>query len=456
VPDRTAAPDDDLHRYRSWTPQAQARALERLRAAANDQWRPFYCPDPHCDGAPHGEWPFRHARSDQRPPQGSDWLVWALAGGRGAGKTRTGSEYTHRVAEHIPWITIVAATGGDLRDVVVEGESGLLATAPPGRRPQFEPSKRRLTWPNGARALLASADEPDRLRGPQHGFAWLDEAAHYRLVEQVWSNLKFGLRLGRRPHVLLTTTPKPTAWMKKVLADPTTVVSRASTYANLDNLAPTFAQEVLREFEGTRLGRQELHAEMLTDVEGSLWTWELVEACRVEPEAVPQDFDRVVVAVDPAGSTAGDETGIVVAGTAGGTVYVLADRSGKYTPHGWSVAVREACDAYSADAVVAETNFGGDLVVANLRASGVGARVLKVHARRGKALRAEPVVGLFEQRRCLLAGMFPRLEDQLTTWVPGDASPDRLDAMVYAVTAVGRTGRPAQLASPLRLVPRTA
>ena len=423
--------------YRAWTPAAQEKALAMLQEQIGSRpWRPFYCPAPGCDGKPHDNWTWNHARADQRPPTG-DWLTWLMLSGRGSGKTRGGSEYTHRVVDKVPRIALVGATGADLRDVIVEGESGLLATAKPGHRPFYEPSKRRVTWPNGAVGTLFSAEEPDRLRGPEHYFAWLDEAAFYALIQQVWDNLMFGLRLGKRPRVLITTTPKPRPWLKERIADPRTRVARASTYDNLDNLSPVFAEQIISRYEGTRIGRQELHAELLTDVEGSLWTWDLIETGRVA-DAPP--LARVVVAIDPAGSKgkAADETGIVVIGISHDShLYILADRSGRYSPHGWATAANNAYEEFSADAIVAEKNYGGEMVRHTLHTSGYsGARVILVDSRRGKALRAEPVVGVYEQGKAHHVGTFPDLESQMTEWVPysDPTSPDRVDALVHGAT----------------------
>jgi phage terminase large subunit-like protein len=424
--------------YRTWTPAAQQKALERLRAAANDTWRPFYCTRRPCDGNPHGDWAWTHARTDQHPPAG-DWNTWLSIAGRGAGKTRLGSEYAHRVVEQVPRIIIVAPTSGDLRDVIVEGESGILATARPGTRPDFEPTKRRLTWPNGAQALLISAEEPERLRGPQSYWAWADELATYPKPEDLWSNLVLGLRLGRRPRSLVTTTPKPIPLLKRLIADPRNTITRATTYDNVANLAPSFTEEIVKQYEGTRVGRQELHAEMLADVEGALWTWELIEASR-DP-GPPEGMQRIVVAVDPAGTSnrRSDETGIVVAGISGDHIYILADRSGKYTPHGWASEAGRLYDAWEADAIVPEVNYGADMVTSTLRSSGIKARITPVVATRGKQVRAEPVVALYEQGRCRLAGSFPKLEQEMAEWVPGEgASPNRVDAMVWAVTALDK------------------
>jgi phage terminase large subunit-like protein len=443
----------DPNVYRRWTPAAQEAALQRLHQVQQSAWRPFYCQNLTCDGAPHDNWKWNHARADQRPPQDKDWLVWLLMSGRGAGKTRAGTEWTHRMVKKVPRIALVGATGADVRDVILEGEAGILTLAAPGERPNYEPSKRRLTWPNGAIASLYSAEEPDRLRGPEHFAAWLDEAAFYALVQEVWDNLMFGLRMGKQPRVVVTTTPKPRAWLKDLIVDERTRLSRATTYDNLANLSPVFAERVIKRYEGTRLGRQELHAELLTDVEGALWTWEMIEQGRIVKP--PDDMQRIVIGLDPAGTrkTASDETGIVVVGYRNGETYILADRSGHYSPHGWASVTRALYEEFEADAVIAETNYGGEMVTHTLRTSGVKARVITVSARRNKSLRAEPVVGLYEQGKVHHCGAFPELESQLTEWVPFDAdSPDRLDALVYAVSYVAKGLVPARVASPLQLV----
>lgn len=446
----------DPDSYKNWTADSQERALSALRQAEGSTWRPFYCPVKGCDGKPHDKWTWSHARADQQPPTDLDWLVWLLLGGRGAGKTESTSRLAHKVSAFCPRIAFIAPTVADLRDVTVEGESGLLATAAPGNMPAYEPSKRKVTWPNGARGFLYSAEEPERLRGPQHHWAFCDEAAIYPTINLIWDNLMFGLRLGKRPRVVVATTPKPKPWLKELLKTETTRVSRVSTYANLDNLAPTFADAILKKYEGTRLGRQELHAELLEDVEGALWNWEMIERLRIPEDAAPE-MKRIVVGVDPAGSKkrSSDETGIVVSGIGeDGMYYVLADRSGKYSPAEWAGAVMACYDMYSADAIVVETNFGGDLVTSNLRAMGGGdKRIIEAHARRGKALRAEPVVSRYERGEVHHVGALPQLEDQMTSWLPYEDkdSPDRVDAMVYSITALMKQAVPASVSNPSRL-----
>lgn len=446
----------DTEAFKSWTPAAQEKALAMLRERTNDRWRPFYCPNPACNGRPHNDWTWSHARADQRPPTDEEWVVWLLKSGRGSGKTRTGSELTHRVVEKVPRIGLIGATGADVRDIMLEGESGLLVTAPPGKRPIYEPSKRKLTWPNGATGHLYSAEEPDRLRGPQHYFIWADEPAHWPLVQEVWDQMMFGLRLGAHPRVVATTTPKPRPWLKELMKDPTTRLSIASTYDNIDNLSPVFAERIIKKYEGTRLGRQELHAEVLEDVEGALWSWELIERARV---AVEPELRRIVVGVDPAGSKkkSADETGIVVVGELDGELFVLEDLSGHYSPYEWASKANAAYSRWSADAIVAEKNFGGDMVAHTIKTSGyTDARVLVRQTRRSKALRAEPIVGRYEKDEGHVHHVgtgLAELESQMTEWVPAEDpdSPDRVDALVYACTELLKNAVPAAVATPAKL-----
>lgn len=447
--------DIDLDQFRHWTPSAQAKLLETVKR--NEQatnWRPWYCPDERCDGNPHDDWEWRHCRADQRPPKGA-WFAWVLRGGRGSGKTRTGAEWTRRMVSLAPRFALVARTGADIRDTLVEGESGILATSPPNARPEWEPSKRRLTWPNGSVATCFSAEEPDRLRGPQHFAAWCDEMAHWPLAQEVWDNLLLGLRLGRHPRVCITTTPRPTKLIREILKDPTTRDVRVSTYANLSNLAPSFRDTVLKRYEGTRMGAQELHGEILEDVEGALWAVEMIETHRVQQ--CPEDFDRIVISVDPAGTAnrKSDETGIVALGRIGTHVYVLEDLSGRYSPHGWATRAVRAYEKWNADMIVAERNYGGQMVEATIRGTGTQARVKTVHSRRGKAIRAEPIVGQYEQGRWHHVGMLDELETEQTTWVPGEGdSPNRVDALVHGGIELTNVTGVAQILSAARRMGR--
>jgi phage terminase large subunit-like protein len=339
-------------------------------------------------------------------------------------------------------MALVGPTASDVRDVMIEGESGLLAISPPWNRPRYEPSKRRLTWPNGAMATTYSAEEPERLRGPQHDGAWCDELAAWRYAE-TWDMLMFGLRLGRDPRAIVTTTPRPVKLLRELLALDTTTKTGGSTYENRANLAPAFLDQIIRRYEGTRLGRQELNAELLDDVEGALWTRAMIDGART---AEAPDLARVVVAIDPATTATedSDETGIVVAGRGvDGRFYVLDDCSCRLTPDGWATRAVGAFDRYEADRIIGEVNNGGDLVESCIRhAASARSRHIayaKVHASRGKLVRAEPIAALYEQGRVSHVGSFPALEDQLCSWVPGshDGSPDRMDALVWALTELG-------------------
>jgi predicted phage terminase large subunit-like protein len=380
------------------------------------------------------------ARPSQLPPPG-DWSIWLLLAGRGFGKTRVISEWVlEQVQAGARRIALVAATAADARDVVVEGESGIMACAPKWNRPEYEPSKRRLTWPNGALATLYSADEPERLRGPQHDAAVCDELAAWRYVE-AWDMLMLGLRLGKNPRCVVATTPKPTKLIRDLVSreGKDVVITRGRTQENEANLAPQFLKTIVARFQGTRLGRQELDGELLLDTPGALWSATMLEETRVSQAPALQ---RIVIGVDPSGSandTAG-ECGVVCCGLGlDGEGYVLSDLSGRLTPPEWA---RRAIDTYRvhrADRIVAEVNFGGDMVVATIAAVDPSVPVKAITSSRGKVLRAEPISTFFEQGRAHLVGTFPELEDQLTSFTSDynrarDGSPDRLDAMVFALT----------------------
>lgn len=383
------------------------------------------------------------ARPSQLPPVG-DWLIWLVLAGRGFGKTRTGAEFVRAEVEEgrARRIALVAPTAADARDTMVEGESGILAISTPWCRPKYEPSKRRLTWPNGAKATLFSAEEPERLRGPQHDLAWSDELAAWERLRDAWDMLQFGLRLGRRPRQIVTTTPKPVSVLKEILARPDVAVTRGGTRENAVNLAPDFLAGIVSRYEGTRLGRQELDGEILEDVPGALWAREQLDRDRVGE--VPE-LARIVVAVDPPVSSTeeADECGIIVAGIGRGDKhgYVLADHSSKgETPCQWAARVVRAYYAHEADRIVAEVNQGGEMVAEVIRAVDPSVPIRMVHASRGKALRAEPVSALYAQGRVHHVGSHRRLEDQMCEFTVDfdrdDAgySPDRLDALVWAIT----------------------
>ena len=374
------------------------------------------------------------ARPAQLPPPG-DWRIWLVLAGRGFGKTRTGAEFIRAGAERegCRRMGLLGSTAADVRDVMVEGESGLLAISPPWNRPKYEPSKRRLTWPNGAIATTYSADEPDRLRGPQHDRLWADEVAAWRYPD-AWDMAMLGLRLGNDPRAIVTTTPKRTALMRELLKMQGVARTGGSTYENRANLAGAFVEQIITKYEGTRLGRQELMAEMLDDVEGALWTWGLIEKSRIE-QAPP--LRRVVVGVDPSATSGddSDETGIVVAGIGSdGVIYILADRSLRGRPAEWAAAAIRAYHEYEADRVVVEKNNGGEMVEHTIHSLDPTIPTKLVWASRGKLTRAEPISALYEQGKVRHVEAFPALEDQMTTWVPGEDSPDRMDALVWAAT----------------------
>ncbi|MEQ8751860.1 MAG: terminase family protein [Amphiplicatus sp.] len=385
----------------------------------------------------------------QRPDENGDWTTFLLLGGRGAGKTRAGAEWVRALAEgphgddpdkgnrrFARHIALVAESYADAREVMIEGQSGILALSHPDKRPAWEPSRRRLEWESGAVAYCFSAEDPDGVRGFQFDAAWSDELCKWRYPEETWSNLQLALRLGARPRQVVTTTPRPTALIKRLMKAETTQLSRASTYENRDNLAPAFFTEIARQYEGTALGRQELYGEIVDDREGALWTWSMVEAARIS--AAPA-LERIVVAIDPPASSGpeADECGIVVAGVADGIAYVLADWSkGAMSPRLWAERALAAYHEFSADRIVVEVNQGGEMARAVIAQVEPSAPVRAVRAVFGKRLRAEPVAALYEQGRVRHVGAFPGLEDQMTafTGAASDKSPDRLDALVWAVS----------------------
>ncbi len=390
------------------------------------------------------------ARDKQLAPVGK-WVVWLIMAGRGFGKTRSGAEWIRKHAENgkVRHMSLIGRTAADVRDVMVEGESGILACSPSWAYPKYEPSKRRLTWPNGCTATTFSADEPDALRGPQHEKVWADEPAAWQ-YQDTWDQMMFGLRLGSNPQCVATTTPRPTKLIKALFKAKTTHITKGTTYENRENLASTFFSQVVGRYEGTRLGQQELYAELLDDADGALWKREaMIEAYRVT--SYP-DLVRIVVGVDPAVSDHEDsaETGIVVAGIdASGHGYVLDDKSQQMSPHTWASEVVASYYKYKADRVIGEQNNGGILVETNIRTVDKDVSYKQVYASRGKYTRAEPVASLYEQGKIHHVGLFPLLEDQMCQWEPltGQKSPDRLDALVWALTEliVARAGSPGVL-----------
>ncbi len=393
------------------------------------------------------EWDF-WARDDQLAPTLIEWVVWLLMGGRGAGKTRTGAEWILlRKRRGYSRMALVAQTPGDVRETMIEGESGILAKSPPWDMPKYEPSKRRLTWPNGARATTFSGANPDQLRGPQHDSIWADELASWKYMRETWNNLMFGLRIGDDPKVVVTTTPKPLSLLRELRDRETTVVTRVSSYANRGNLNPIFFSEIIAQWEGTRTGQQEIYGELLEEAEGAKWNRRELELWRISKEDAPTEFDRVVIAIDIAVTSTeeSDETGIMAGGRVGSGydahLYVLEDGSGRYTPHGWALHALGMYDRLHAQRIVAEANNGGDMIEETLRTVCKEQRRMmvpftKLHASVGKMARSEPIAALTEQGRAHMIGTFNELEDQLCTWEPlsGIKSPDRLDAYVWLGT----------------------
>lgn len=420
-----------------WLALEDASVRERIVRSLNQEER--------------NEWRFHweiQAREAQLAPIG-DWRSWLILAGRGFGKTRAGAEWVRMIAENNSEarIALVSSSLTEARSVMVEGESGILACCPPERKPVFEASLRRVRFPNGAQAQLFSAAEPESLRGPQFSHAWCDEIGKWPLshdrATRAWDNLLLGLRLGNDPRIAVTTTPRAVPIVQRLLetsGNQNAVVTRGSTYDNAANLPKKFLSAIESEFGGSRLARQEIAGELLTDLDGTLWPRATLE--RVRTDAFDQSWRRVVVAVDPPISSAGDECGVVVAGiNEDGIAHVLADCSlAQAKPSDWAQAVAVAAQRWKADRVIAEANQGGAMVESVLRAANTALPVKLVHASRGKVARAEPIAALYETGKVRHCGSFPQLEDQLCGMLiageyagPG-RSPDRADALVWALT----------------------
>lgn len=397
------------------------------------------------------KWEF-WARPNQLAPAGN-WTYWMPLAGRGFGKTRLGAEWVRSVAEkgEVEFINIIGSTNGDVRGTMIEGESGILRVSPPWFKPTYLPSKKMVEWPNGVKAQLFSAEEPDRLRGPQCGAFWADEIAAWgNNLEETWSNLMFGFRLGRNPQGVATTTPRPLPLIKKLMANKACHVTTGTTYENSANLAKPFFDEVITSYEGTRLGRQELLGHVLDDNPNALFRQEWFDRNRLE--YAPTDLEKVVVAVDPQvkEDIKSDEAGIVTGGkkTIDGIehYYVLADDSFQpEKPKDWGKAAAKAYYTHQANEVVAEVNNGGALVKDNIQSVDSSIPVAMVSATRGKSIRAEPVATLMEQGRVHFCGKFEKLETQCIEWDPTmtkQKSPDRMDAFVWLISRLsGMVGR---------------
>jgi phage terminase large subunit-like protein len=414
---------------------------------------------PHLLNDLYGDF-FTLAHLHQEPPRaannGRPWTTWLALGGRGAGKTRLGAEWVRALVHgRAPYagarygsIALVGESEHDVREVMIEGPAGLLRMSPRAERPVWTASRFRLEWRNGAVAEAFSADDPDSLRGPQFDAAWCDELAKWRYADAAFDMLQFGLRLGQRPRQLVTTTPRPIPLIKRLLSDPRTAVTRAGTQANAAHLSPAFLDEVLARYAGTRLGRQEIDGEIIEDRPDALWTRAMIEAARVDktPPKIPP-LMRIVVGIDPPASSreGADACGIVAAGRDdNGCIYVLEDATASgLAPAAWAMRAIALYRRLQADALVAEVNQGGDMVGAVLRNVDASVPLKTVHATRGKYVRAEPVAALYAQGKVKHAAPMPELEDQMCDFGLGGlssgASPDRLDALVWAVTEL--TGR---------------
>jgi len=378
------------------------------------------------------------ARPAQKIPLGK-WFCWLLRSGRGFGKTLTGAHTVIKWAEdgYSP-IALVGQTVADVRDTMIEvGDSSILKVAPPHFKPVYEPSKRRLTFPNGVTCVTYSGDKPDQLRGQNNAKAWVDELAKFQKAEETWMNLEMTLRKGDNPQVICTTTPRPLKIIRELVADKRTFETRGNTLENSSNLNPIFLERMITKYQGTRLGRQELNGEILDDNPEALWKRSDIDDYRVSD--VPQ-LSLVVVGVDPAVTSkeGSDDTGIVVAGKGiDNHGYILGDYTIHDTPQKWADAAVTAYNKHQANKIIGETNNGGDLVELNIKMVAPSVRFEDVHASRGKATRAEPISSLYEQGRVHHFGLFPELEDQMCEWVPGaEKSPDRVDALVWALTAL--------------------
>lgn len=386
------------------------------------------------------EWDFWRRPKQCLPETFANFLktYWLILAGRGFGKTRVGAETVREWAKDTPLVNLIGATADDARDIMIEGESGILACCPDDERPEYQVSKRRLVWPNGSISLIFTADEPERLRGKQHYKLWADEMCAWRYPE-AWEQAQFGLRLGANPQAVVTTTPKPVKHLIELMKDPATIVTRGSTYENRGNLAKAFFTKIVNKYEGTRLGRQELKAEVLLDNPNALWNRGMIENHRVKMDEVPALF-RVVVAIDPAvtSNADSDETGIVCAGRDGRSpahFYIFEDASGIYTPKEWASKAIYTLGKWQGDRIVGEVNNGGDLIEATLRNVNEQVPYKAVRASRGKIVRAEPIAALYEQGRVHHVGLHAYLEDQMCDYVPGlSDSPDRMDANVWALT----------------------
>lgn len=447
----------------TWPAKDREQALERYKRRTSGENRVWFCKRGRtCDGEPHEGVPYSHARDDQWPPRGFDWLVWLIMSGRGSGKTRTGSEWCVETSKLVPRMAMVGRRGKDVRATMVEGDSGLIKVCEShGIDYTWQPTKMEFTFGNGAMISGFSAEEPDSMRGPQYGAGWLDEPAHMDKIEDVWDNLTLGMRLKGYPggaKILCTSTPLPIKWLKDLIVTDGTVKVSVSTSKNLKNLDENYKRRIIDPLAGTRKGRQELDGELLEDVPGALWKDAMFRRVQIDLDLM--QFDRIVTAVDPAGTAnrRSDLTGIVTVGKIGRELYVIDDRSGKYGPTEWANKAIQAAETFGSDAIVAEKNYGGDMVNTTImsvleKRDDFNVRVLITTAMRSKELRAEPTVAIYEQKRAFhMAGAdLKDLETEQTTWVPGHgASPNRIDALVWGADELfGGASTESDVASPV-------
>ncbi len=380
------------------------------------------------------------ARPEQITPPG-DWYIWLILAGRGFGKTRSGAEQVRIWVKDFPIVNLIGATADDARDIMIEGESGIMNICPPHEKPQYKKYERKLMWPNGALSLIFTADQPERLRGKQHMKLWADEICSWRYVSEAWDQAMFGLRLGMDPQAIVTTTPKPIKQLIEMVEDPLTHITAGTTYDNRANLAAGFFNKIIKKYEGTRLGQQELLAKILTDVPGALWKRSKIEDLRVRTAG---PMMRVVVAIDPPATSDADsaEAGIIACGIGPCTCkgeeeihgFVMEDYSKQASPSEWAEAAIFAYHLLMADLIVGEVNNGGEMVGYTVYTVDPHVNYKAVHASKGKYTRAEPISAMYEKGNVHHVGSFPILEDQLCTWLPGEKSPDRLDSLVWAFT----------------------
>jgi len=413
------------------------------------------------------DWKF-WARPNQLAPvrdsddERGDWMTWLALAGRGFGKTEAGAQWVReRVASGSMMIALVAETQKDLEEVMVKR---LISIYPPEEAPAVRYKPVRLMWPNGAIAYGYNGTEPNQLRGPEFSTAWVDELAKYRYARELWDMLMFTMRSGSDPRVFVTTTPRPIPVLREIMKDPKTEITRGSTFDNAGNVPQQFLDNLKKKYEGTRLGRQELNAEILDDTPGALWDREMIEKANAK-RTIP-DMKRVVVAVDPSGTRGedqddGDAIGIVVAGKGiDGRAYVLSDRTCKLSPNGWARRAVDAYRAFEADRIVAETNYGGAMVESTIRTADAKVPYSEVHASRGKVVRAEPVSALYEQGRVTHVQPFDELEDEMCQMTrdgfTGEGSPNRVDALVWALTELMLDEQPREIKFTPELIQRLA